>query len=435
MQSSSVTPPSVAFNYWEDSAAGWPQHLAALKAKGVDEIHTFIPWGVHESVQGIRDFSKASKLRLEKFLGHAHQAGLTVRASLGFPARKESLPAWTLGLGDASALVPAALWRKGADDLSVTRLPSLHDEHFFGPFLEFVSDVFAVLSLYRFPEGPLVGVSVDWGVYQQDLGVSAVPLYASFLQERYPQAGLINIRYHCTFRDFATATSSQGTRVLLDKRPWLAAYDFKFCRERMLEERAQGILALRAGEPLLELLSFDGDLPPEAASDAPWTVVMDPVLLEGDPTERAYPFAPLGLVNPQASGVFRLWEYLHTQARLSGIPISALKAGRPAPSRIVTVAAGRFLSQALVRTLKDWAEGGAILFFPFGLPQYDENLATLEWKPGLSRSAPKPGVGKQIRVPLGDGLLCYPEAPTAPEVHFWKELEAFSKDIYQGATK
>ncbi len=435
MNSSSNSPRSVAFNYWEDSAAGWQTHLLALKQKGIDEIHTFIPWGVHESVQGIRDFSKASKLRLEKFLGHAHQAGLTVRATVGFPARKESLPAWTLGLGEASALVPAALWRQGADDLSVTRLPSLHDEHFFGPFLEFVSDVFALLSLYRFPEGPLVGVSVDWGVYEQDLGVSAIPLYASFLQERYPQAGLINIRYHCTFRDFATATSAQGTRVLLDKRPWLLGYDYKFCRERMLEERAQGILALRAGEPLLDLLSFGKDAPVRPQVDAPWTVVMDPVLLEGDPTERAYPFAPLGLMNPQASSVFRLWEYLHSQSQLAGVPLSALQAGELAPARIVTVVAGRFLGQALVRTLKEWAQAGAILFFPFGLPQYDENLSTVEWKAGLSRLAPKPGVGKQVRVPLGEGLLCYPESPTAPEVHFWKDLEAFNKEIHQGAAK
>jgi hypothetical protein len=429
-----ASPRSVAFHYWEDSAANWPHRLMGLKTRGIDEIHTFIPWGLHESVQGIRDFSKASKLRLEKFLGLAHQTGLTVRVCVGFPSRRESLPAWSLGLGENSAIVPAALWRAGAEDLAVARLPSLHDEHFFGPFLEYVSDVFALLSLYRFPEGPVVGVNVDWGVYRNDLGATALPVYASFLQERYPQASLINLRYHCTFRDFTTATSSQGTRVLLDKRPWLAAYDYKFCRDRMLEERAQGILALRAGEPLHDLLSFEPEGAPSSPKDSPWAVVMDPVLLEGDAGTRAYPFTPLGLVNPQAASVFRLWEYLRGQAEATEVPLRTLAPSDASPAPVVTVVAGRFLGQSLVRTLRQWAEAGAVLYFPFGLPQYDENLATLEWKPGMSRLAGKPTLGKQLRVSLGEGLLCFPETPAAPEVHFWKDLQGFVENVQAGGS-
>lgn len=424
-----TAPRSVSFQYWEEGAASWPTRLAALKARGIDEVHCQIPWGLHEPVQGIRDFSKAPKLRLEKFMGVAHQVGLTVRVSIGFPPHRESIPSWALGLGETSTLIPAAILRAGEDDLALTRLPSLHDENFFAPFLEYVSDVFALLSLYRFPEGPLVGVNIDWGVYRHDLGATAVPLYASFLQERYPQSGLINIRYHCTFRDFATATSSQGTRVLLDKRPWLAAYDYKFCRERMLEERAQGILALRSGEPLTDLLSFEKPPEPEAKKKGDWAVVMDPVLLEGDATTRAYPFAPLGLVNPQAANVFRLWEYLRDQAFEDGVALRELRADESAPARVVTVVAGRFLSLALVRRLREWAEAGAILFFPFGLPQYDENLQTLEWKAGMSRLPAKPTLSRQVRVALGKGLLCFPENPAAPEKQFWKQLQVFSKTI------
>lgn len=426
------SPRSVPFQYWQDSAANWPDRLAALKNSGVDEIHTFIPWGLHESVQGIRDFSKASRLRLEKFLSLAHQVGLTVRATVGFPAMRESFPSWSLSLGESSTLVPDSVWGR-VGDVSVSRLPSIHDEQFFSPFLEFLSDVFALLSLYRFPEGPVVGVEVDWGVYEVDLGLTALPAYPSYLQQRYPQTGLINLRYHCTFRDFATATSSQGTRVLLDKRPWLAAYDYKFCRERMLEERAQGVLALRTAEPLVDLIYFGIEVPPPPPSDSEWAIVVDPVLLEGDASEKAFLFAPLGLTNPQAVGVFRLWEYLKRQAAKDEVPLLGLKAQQVAPARIINVVAGRFLSQSLLMTLKTWAQAGATLYFPFGLPQYDENLSTIEWKQGMSRLPVRPGNGKYVRVGLGEGQICFTESVGHPEPHFWEDLRAFSIGEKEGA--
>lgn len=425
-----VKPPrSVSFNYWEVTAANWPHHLQSLKSRGVDEVHCFIPWGLHEPVQGMRDFSKASRLRLEKFLSLAHQVGLTVRTTVGFPPRKESIPSWALSLGEQTALVPAAALRSGKGDLNLTRLPSLHDELFFGPFLEFVSDVFALLSLYRFPEGPVVGVCLDWGVFRYDLGLTAIPAYASYLQHRYPQASQIGLRYHCTFRDFVTATSAQGTRVLLDKRPWLAAYDYKYCRTQMLEERAQGVMALRSGEPLVDLLSFHTERSAIRAGHLPpWAIVMDPTLLEGDPASQAYPFAPIGLVNPQAASVFRLWEYLQTRSQKEKVPLHSLGENENAPSTVIAVIVGRFLAQNSVRILRQWAESGASLFFPFGLPQYNENLSTIEWKTGMTT------LSKQGRVSLGQGLLCFSETTASADAHFWEELNAFSRRLNEGVS-
>jgi hypothetical protein len=433
-----VSPPrSTATNYYELTPANWPHHLAVLKSQGIDEIALFIPWGLHESVQGIRDFSKASRLRLEKFLGLAHQAGLTVRASLGFPASKESFPQWSLALGETTALVPSSLMRGGKGSLSMGRLPSIHDERFFCPFLEFLSDTFALLSLYRFPEGPLVGVNLDWGVFESDLGVTAVSYYGSFLQERYPQASIINMRYQCTFRDFATATSTQGTRVLLDKRPWLAAYDYKYCRAKMLAERAQGVLALPAAEPLLDLLSFERTEPslPQAKENvSEWSIVMDPTLLEGAVSSKAFPFAPLGILNAQAASVFRLWEYLAENAKKASVPLVELQASSQPKSPLVVVIAGRFLPQSLVRTLRTWAEAGTQLYFPFGAPQYDENLATVEWKPGMARLPYRPENGSgPSRIGVGRGFLHYSDGATQPEPQFWERLIDFSKHLRQGA--
>lgn len=428
-----VAPRSVVLHYWEDTAAAWSARLLELKSQGVDEVHTFVPWALHESVQGIRDFAKASRLRLEKFLSLSHQAGITVRVTLGFPARRESIPPWAFTLGESSTLVPAILWRSGNGDLGLTRLPSLHDEAFFAPFLEYASDAFALLSLYRFPEGPVVGVNVDWGVYRQDQAVTAAPQYVSFLQQRYPQTGLLNLRYHCTFRDFGSAASTQGTRVLFDKRPWLAAYDFKYCREKMLEERAQGILALRTVEPLLDLISFGEPEVSVAAQESSWAVGMDPVLLEGEVGVRAYPFSPLGLINSQASGTFRLWEFLFDRARVNRTPFFGLGSVDKAPAASVHVIAGKFLSSRHVNTLRAWAEDGVRLFFPFGMPQYDENLSTIEWKPGVSRLPLQPGA-KHTRVAVGRGELCFPEAPIVPQSLFWEQLHDVSCKLSEGAS-
>ncbi len=418
------------FQYWEDSAANWGDRLARLKAENVDEVHAFIPWGLHETIQGIRDFSKASRLRLEKFLSLSHQTGLTVRLTIGFPAQKESFPSWTLALGDSAALVPSSLWKKSSDELALSRLPTIFEEALFVPFLEFVSDVFSLLSLYRFPEGPVVGVHLDWGIYRNDLGLTSQPSYAAALQERYPQASLIGLRYHCSFRDFSVATSPQGTRVLLDKRPWLLAYDYKYCRTRLLEERSQGILALRNGEPLLDLISLD-PVPQSEPAPTDWCVAIDPTLLEGDAEKKAFPFVPSGLVHAQAVGVFRLWEYLKTQSAENETRLVTLREGA-APASTVSVVAGRFLPKALFHTIRSWVEAGTLVVFPLGQPQYDENLVSLDWKTP-PRTLVRSVLGNFGRLGIGKGQVWFPDIPTQPVPEFWEQMHTFYEHVSQGA--
>ena len=412
---------STEFQYREIPATQWASRLAALKESGIDEVCSFVPWGTHESVQGIVDFSKVSKLRLERFLSLAHAAGITVRLQLGFPAVRESIPDWALSMGEISALVPAGIWRAGAQDLSLTRVPSLHDDGFFLDFLEFVSDVFALVSLYRFPEGPLVGVHIDWGIYRADLGATAAAQYPTFLQERYPQSGLINIRYGATFRDYATATSAQGTRVLLEKRAWLAAFDYKYCRERLLQDRAETLLALPTAAPLADLISFDP--PPVAFEKDAWTVAVDPTLLEVV-GEQVYPFTPLGFVHPQATAIFRLWEHLRDQARGTSPRVILLTPDLTYPADRLTVVAGKFLELKTARRLREWAEAGARIAFPLGLPQYDENLTAMDWKAATPRPALR-GDGLTRHWPMKLGEFVFPEGASAPEVDFWEKLRRF----------
>ncbi|MBY0370622.1 beta-galactosidase [bacterium] len=424
------SPRSTEFQYWEEPSAQWASRLSALKAQGTDEVHCFIPWGLHESVRGIRDFSKTSKLRLERFLSQAHAAGITVRVTVGFPPRRESLPDWALPLGEISALVPAGIWKWGAQDLALTRIPSLHDDPFFLEFLEFVSDTFALLSLYRFPEGPLVGVHVDWGVYKADQGASLAGSYGNFLQERYPQASLINIRYGATFRDYATATSAQGMRVLLEKRPWLAAYDYKHCRARLLQDRGEALLNLPTAGPLTDLLAFE--MPQVRAEKASWAIAVDPTLLESG-AESMYPFTPLGFAHAQAGAAFRLWEHLRAKATRGGAKLHLLPTQGDCPAERVTVVAGRFLELQSARLLRAWAEAGARVCFPLGLPQYDENLAGIDWK----ASSPKPalrGDGLTRRWAMGMGEFVFPESPGAPENDFWDKLRRFDGEPHLGAT-
>ena len=64
------------FEYWDEAPHDWQRLLQAKADLGDTVITIPILWGVHETSLGIRDFSKQSKLRIEKLLAVAQSVGL-----------------------------------------------------------------------------------------------------------------------------------------------------------------------------------------------------------------------------------------------------------------------------------------------------------------------------------------------------------------------
>src|SRR5579883_3055349 len=113
------------FNYSDETSGNWSETLQRFVAEGYSGISSYLLWGAHERLRGTRDFSKSSRLRLEKFLKLIGDAGLELELKIGFPALRESHPAWTIGSGFLQTVLPGGIWPSASDPLSLLRAPSL----------------------------------------------------------------------------------------------------------------------------------------------------------------------------------------------------------------------------------------------------------------------------------------------------------------------
>ena len=66
--------------------------------------------------------------------------------------------------------------------------------------------------------------------------------YGEQLGLRYQDIETFNFRYNTAFKNLTSAASKQGIRALQDKRAWLAAFDYKWCRRRMLSALREEVL-------------------------------------------------------------------------------------------------------------------------------------------------------------------------------------------------
>ena len=355
------------FDYHDEPPGLWPQLFESLRAEGTRLLRTHVLWGAHEQVRGIRDFSKSSRLRLERYLRLAHSFELSVELIIGFPPLREAFPAWAYGQAKKST-IPSGLWEVGDTSYAQCSIPSLHDPDVREAFFDFVAEVNTILGLYRQPEGPVSGIYLDLELYEHDFSVNESPDFSLFLERRYPQLVQLNSVYHSSFRDYAAPTSINGLRVLGERRPWVAAYDYRWCRREMLRE-------VRRRTPELK--------PPPVFSGGgglrKWQLAMDAVLFEAMGA-RCFPFVMGGHLNSSSIGAFRVGEYLAERAAEAGVEITWLGLepdGAPLEAERVLIVCGKYMSRVSWDALARHAALGAKIDFLTGVPRYDEALHSL----------------------------------------------------------
>lgn len=361
------------FDFSEEPASLWAELIADIRLSGKNLIRTRVLWGAHEQVRGIRDFSKSSRLRLEKFLALVQAQNLSVELEVGFPACKEAFPAWTHGMPH-KALVPGGLWNDVSDGYALVPLPSLFDDNVLEGFKAFLGDVQTLSSLYRKPEGPISRVVLNLGVLLCDLNALECAKFIETLEARHGSIDALNTLYQTTFKNIASVGSRAGFRALMDRRPWIAAHDYQWCRRKMLLDVCDRLL----GDGI-ELSSESGGMRGEQS----WELAIDAMMMETGLSQRSecFPFTPGGLLHPMAVSSFRLGEYLNDAARSSGVAVTWLsKEGEPScgtkPLRVVVC--GKYLPRGVMADLETFAKDGGDLVFPWGLPQYDEQMKRFE---------------------------------------------------------
>lgn len=422
---------SSSFSYADEPSNRWQELLRDARAAGASTVSVPIYWGAHESLQGTRDFSKSSRLRLERFLQIAQEVGLDASVTIGFPPGRETLPAWT-GALPSKTLVPAsAADRVG---LALIPIPSLHSPAFRDAFFGFVDEAFSILSLYRKPEGPVARVLVDFGAYASDFCAMESAGYLRALQSRYPTIQALNSCYTTSFNGFDAVTTRQGLRVLNDRRGWLAAFDYKWCREVALQALRSEIAKLPSAAPLADLFAADESGSSLPSTGSAWGIAFEATLLEVPRRGACFPFAPGGNITELAANAFRLWEYFADHAGRDGRDLTLLPLWRAETLSLpplAVVVSGKYLSQAAFHALAEHLEAGGGIFFPLGLPQYDERMGSHPWGPSRDRTFTTLAGVQLSRFTRGAGTVWFasPALPFADSL--WGSVAAIASSLGQ----
>ena len=316
-------------------------------------------WGVHESSPGIRDFSRSSRLKIEKVLSLAALLGRKIEISVGFPPRRESFPEWSWANG-VDAIIPQGVWDGFTEGASLTSIPSLSSPSLRKAFLGFLSELSSILKLYYAPQGPVESVVFDDLLLSYEESELTRPVQKESVEN-------INRRYQTNLKTLPKEFSAPHLKLLIERRPWLAAFDLKANREVHLNGLLKEIREIFSG------INFSRVTVPEDPVQGGWSIVLEDTCVQWD-RSGIFPFCPL----PEGSSPY--WvsyqssTYWRERARSAGIRCGPLSKYAGADKKLLVVICGKYITRVAMNILMEKAASGDQIFFPSGKPIYDEDL-------------------------------------------------------------
>lgn len=189
---------SGSVHYWRLDPRQWLAALTALQSLGIQIVDVYVPWGVHEQVDGSLDFgAKDPRLDVVRFLNAAHSLGLLAIVRPGPHINAEltyfGIPERVIWNEECQARSP----RGKPVVLPVPPLafpvPSYASVAFLDEADRWLEAVGERLAPLVWPAGPIVLCQVDNegalyfrdGVYDQDHHPDAIETYRAFLTQKY----------------------------------------------------------------------------------------------------------------------------------------------------------------------------------------------------------------------------------------------------------
>lgn len=387
-------------------------------ALGVKLVCIPILWGVHETAPGIRDFSKQSKLRIERLLSLAQTVGLSVRLVLGFPAHPQVFPGWALQETHRE-IVPKILWEGEPPYFSFISVPSPKAPKIKEGFVSFFEEISAIIALYLSPGGPITEVQLFLEPLELSQSIAGELGYSKFLEGRYPDINIFNKRFQTHYKNLQAVATPSGAKLVETKRPWLFAYDYRWSRAQWVKEYYNELVQSRIPESLKKVIKPKTYSSPENIDGKERVgVCFESTLIQFEPNKPMGPFIVEGLLSSSSVQAFQWANIVEESLEKSSVdfvPLPILP-GETLPNySALTVICGKYISQEGCHYLRRQLEQGAKLFFPMGLPQYDENLESLQLFLGVGKTVVKSGEIEWFKISKENGSILYPTQTISPD--------------------
>ncbi len=428
------------FEYWDEAPHDWQKLIQERVDQGVAQITVPILWGVHESFPGIRDFSKQSKLRIERFLTLAQSLGVSVRLILGFPSHSQAFPTWVMNESH-SEWVPKILWDGTPPYFSLLKVPSPRAQKVKEGFISFFEEVSSIISLYLSPGGPIREIELALQPLELSQSMYEDLNYFKYLEERYPDISVFNKRFQTHYKCLSSVTTSAGAKLIESKRPWLFAYDYQWARAKLVNEYRNEILNSRISDPLKKMIKpFKNSSLEKAPKSKKALVCFERTLIQFESSDLISPLMVQGQLSGSTVVAFQWAQMLAESLRntsLDFISMPLLEADPVLSHSVMVIICGKYISSKAAKSLQQQLETGGFLFFPLGLPQYDENLDSHEWVLGGSRKTVRMGEIEWFNIQKAKGQIFYPSQISASfspsNIKCWlRDFSVISEELSRG---
>lgn len=403
--------PTPYFEYWDEAPHDWQSLISQRVEKGESQVIVPILWGVHEPSRGMRDFSKQSKLRIERLFTAAQSAGASIKVVLGLPRHHLSFPSWA-NEEIEKEWVPNILWEGVPPYFSLTRVPSIQSPKMKEKLSSFLDEISSILSLYLCPGGPIKEVELVLQPLEFAQSIMGDARYLTYLEERYPDILVFNKRFQTHYKSLSSVVAPVGAKFVNSKRPWLSAFDFQWIREKMLNHYFNELLDSAINNSLKNIIKLRRVLNTQNLrfpSDR--VVFFESNLVQFESSDLISPLMIQGQTSPATIQAFQ-WAQMLSEAcescNLEFVSLPSVAGEVDSPHPFAAVFCGKYVSSASGKKLTKKLDDGATLFFPMGVPQYDENLDSLDFVVGGSKKITKLGDVEWFQIPRGAGELFYP---------------------------
>jgi len=294
----------------------------------------------------------------------------------------DSFPKWVNLPKEGLARISASASEDRPTCAGVFSIPALRYGGLLKAFEPFINEALELTSLYREPDGPVKSTQLDLSIYRYDQFPVVDELWQMAWRTRYPEIDKLNRAYDLRYQEAHFPTQETAIKVLMERRPWLFAYDFKWCRGYIV--RVLESLFTERFHPHLQLVQEE-EL--GASTDEGIHYWIDDTMVEAC-FNRSTTLAPWGLLNPSYVMARRVFDYYQCLAQKSNSSFTILGRSYSKSSlaaRNIAIC-GKLIERKSYEQLLDLASDGRSFIFPFGIPQLDEGMQLLERVPISSAS-------------------------------------------------